>query len=117
MADDTRKDESSPPKEDLSREALTVNPQQRAFAGKQWQDPQTQKHRPQEQVNMIPGGTMNTAGGKIPEVTLGNALSSIRPEEFTEIHKKPCVRTALLTGMGVGFGLGGVRAMLGGEHA
>ena len=39
MADDTR---NSAIKEDLSREALTVDPSQKAFSGAQWQETQAQ---------------------------------------------------------------------------
>jgi hypothetical protein len=42
------------------------------------------------------------------------AAKLIKLEEFKEVHKKPCVRDALLTGIVGGFGVGGIRAILGG---
>ena len=114
MADDTRQNQRPQP-EDLSREALTVNPNNKAFAGRQWEDPKAQPYKPPENANMMAGGTMHTAGGEMAEVSLTNAIGSIKAEEFQEIHKKPCVRTALMTGIGAGFGLGGARAILGGN--
>ncbi|KAL6721070.1 hypothetical protein ACLMJK_000170 [Lecanora helva] len=60
-------------------------------------------------------GSQNTAGGKVHEPGFMEALRSVKPSEFTEVHKKPCVRDALLTGIGGGFGLGGARAILGGS--
>lgn len=69
---------------------------------------------PPENANMIPGGTTHTAGGKMKEATVGDAVKSIRPSDFLEIHKKPCVREALMTGIGAGFGIGSVRGILGG---
>ena len=66
-------------------------------------------------ANALPQGAgLNTAGGKPKEAGLFDALRSIKPSEFKEVHKKPCVRDALLTGIGGGFGIGGVRAIWGG---
>lgn len=47
------------------------------------------------------------------EASYSDALRSIRISDFQEVHKKPCARDALLTGIGGGFGIGGVRAILG----
>lgn len=67
-------------------------------------------------ANALPSGAgQNTAGGKAQEAGLIDALRSIRPSEVKEMHKKPCVRDALLTGIGGGFGIGGVRAIWGGK--
>jgi cytochrome c oxidase assembly protein subunit 20 len=110
MADDTRQ-----PKEDLSREALTVHPEDRPFAGTQWQDGKAQPYTPPENANMLAGGTQHTAGGKAPEVSIGNAFQSgIKLSDFTDLPKRPCVRDALMTGIGGGFALGGFRAIFGG---
>ena len=109
MADDTR---NSAIKEDLSREALTVDPSQKAFTGAQWNDTQAQGYQPPQNANMLPGGTENTAGGQTKEIGLGDAIESIKMEDFTVIHKKPCVRDALMVGIGAGFGVGGVRALV-----
>ncbi|WPH04120.1 Hypothetical protein R9X50_00700500 [Acrodontium crateriforme] len=110
MADDTRKS-----REDLSREALNVNPDNKAFTGQQWaqQGGKLMPYTPPENANMMAGGTEHTAGGKTPEVSLGNAVKDITWNDFTELHKRPCVRDALLTGMTGGFALGGVRAIFG----
>lgn len=67
-----------------------------------------------ENANLLPGGTSNTAGGKVKEATIMDGLRSIRLSDLKEVHKKPCVREALMTGIGAGFGIGGVRAILGG---
>jgi hypothetical protein len=109
MADDTR---NSAIKEDLSREALTVDPSQKAFTGAQWQDTQAQGYQPPQNANMMPGGTENTAGGQTKDIGLGDAIEAIKLEDFTVIHKKPCVRDALMVGIGSGFGVGGVRALV-----
>ena len=110
MADDTRQ-----PREDLSKEALTVHPENKPFAGSQWQDAK-QDHRPAN-ANLLAGGTENTAGGKLPDVTFSNAVSTIPWNELWSFHKKPCVRDALLTGMTLGVTAGGLGGLLGGKLA
>ncbi|KAI9707556.1 MAG: hypothetical protein M1836_000517 [Candelina mexicana] len=64
-------------------------------------------------ANVIPGGTTNTAGGRPKDVGLVEAAKTVQFEDFRNIHKLPCVRDSLLTGILSGFGLGGVRAVLG----
>ncbi|KAL2039547.1 hypothetical protein N7G274_007819 [Stereocaulon virgatum] len=69
---------------------------------------------PNANANALPQGAgLNTAGGKPKEAGLFDALRTIKPSEFKEVHQKPCVRDALLTGIGGGFGIGGVRAIWG----
>ena len=66
-------------------------------------------------ANAFPGGAgLNTAGGRMKEASYFDALRSIKFSDFQEVHKKPCARDALLTGIGGGFGIGGARAILGG---
>ena len=68
-----------------------------------------------ENANAIPGGSSNTAGGKSQEAGIIDAARSIRLSDFRDVHKKPCVRDALMTGIGTGFGAGGLRSILGGK--
>lgn len=116
MADDTRQQSQSPTTtpEDLSREALNVNPENKAFTGTQWQGGKQIPYKPPENANLMAGGTQHTAGGQEPEVTIMNALKVGQP--ITELHKRPCVRDALLTGIGAGFAMGGGRLIFGGER-
>lgn len=114
MADDSR---NPPGKENLSKEALTVDPSQKAFTGAQWQDGKNQTYQPPQNANLMAGGTENTAGGQTKDIGLGDALESIKAEDFSEIHKKPCVRDSFMTGIGSGFGIGGVRALFGGMYS
>ncbi|KAG8529219.1 uncharacterized protein KY384_005854 [Bacidia gigantensis] len=71
--------------------------------------------RPQN-ANTLPGGGLHTAGGKIEQPSISDALKSVKISDFKEIHKKPCVREALMIGIGGGFGVGGLRAIFGGEQ-
>ncbi|MCJ1291587.1 hypothetical protein MMC34_003132 [Xylographa carneopallida] len=68
---------------------------------------------PPENANAIPGGSTNTAGGRVKEATLWDGIKSIKVEDVQNLHKIPCVRDALLTGMGTGFMIGGGRMILG----
>lgn len=106
MADDTRQ-----PPEDLSKAALNVHPENKAFMGQVWQGGKQIAYKPPESANIMPGGTQHTAGGQVPEVTLLNALTTGVP--ITEIHTRPCVRDSLLQGMVGGFALGGTRLIFG----
>lgn len=115
MADDTRQQPQQPIREDLSKEALTVDPNRRAFAGDQWKDAK-KDYKSAPAANILAGGTENTAGGKIPEVSLSNAFEGgLKVSDFTELPTKPCVRDSFLTGLGSGFALGGVRFFIRGE--
>lgn len=67
-----------------------------------------------DNANVLSGGTTNTAGGKKMEASIVDAARTIHLKELTEVQKKPCVRDALMTGIGAGFGVGGIRAILGG---
>ncbi|KAK4997329.1 hypothetical protein LTR66_003231 [Elasticomyces elasticus] len=95
MAEDTRK-----PSED------------KAFEGQQWAGA-APTYKPPENANVLPGGTNNTAGGKVQDVGFIDVVKGIKLEEFKEVHKKPCVRDALMVGIGTGFAAGGIRAIFG----
>ena len=64
-----------------------------------------------------PGSGLNTAGSKLnnSNPTFFDALKTVRMQDFTQVHMYPCVRESLLMGIGAGFGVGGVRGVLGGE--
>ena len=84
-------------------------------AGKMWKALQTE-----EPVNTMPGGMVNTAGGRPKEVTWKDAFrfgDGSFLAELSNIHKKPCARDGLLVGMGVGGALGGTSFILTGETA
>ena len=71
---------------------------------------------PPRSANALPEGSgRNTAGSheKIPSLT--EAVKTVRWQDFQQVHMYPCVRESLLFGIGGGFGIGGVRALWGGE--
>ncbi|KAI9797964.1 MAG: hypothetical protein M1833_005020 [Piccolia ochrophora] len=61
-------------------------------------------------------GAANPAGVHSAELTFGEAAKSIKVEDFKTIHLRPCTRDSLLLGISSAFGVGGIRAVLGGEH-
>lgn len=108
MADDTRQPSTSAPASAASS-ASNVR-----HAGKTYEN--FASAPPQDNPNIMPGGTQHTAGGeKIGDVGISDGLKTIQPKDFLEIHKYPCVREALLTSIGTGFGTGGLMAIWGSE--
>ena len=77
-------------------------------------DETTQPAEPPPNANAFPGASSNTAGGRIPDTGLWDAVRSIKLSDIKEVYKKPCVRDAFLVGIGTGFGVGGIRAIMGG---
>ncbi|KAI5806290.1 hypothetical protein EDC01DRAFT_626374 [Geopyxis carbonaria] len=48
----------------------------------------------------------------VPSITDG--FKTIQWNDFKKVHQQPCVRDSYLLGMGTGFGIGGLRFVLGG---
>ncbi|KAL8942460.1 MAG: hypothetical protein Q9216_001660 [Gyalolechia sp. 2 TL-2023] len=67
--------------------------------------------------NTLPGSKGQHTYGPPTSAGLTDALKSIKMDDFKEVHKKPCTREGFLTGIGAGFGIGGIRAILGGIWA
>lgn len=70
---------------------------------------------PEAPVNVHPGANYNPRHEKPKDVTVSESLKSISLSEFSTFHKKPCARDSLMIGLGTGFGIGGVRGIVGGE--
>lgn len=72
---------------------------------------------PPPSANALPEGSgLNTAGAESRKEppSLTEAIKTVRLGDFKQVHMYPCVRESLLMGIGGGFGIGGVRALLGG---
>ncbi|KAI9756431.1 MAG: hypothetical protein M4579_003853 [Chaenotheca gracillima] len=67
---------------------------------------------PPPNANVLPGGTANTAGGYKGEASFGQVINSVKLDDFKGVHKQPCVRDSLLTGIASGAGMMGIRVML-----
>jgi cytochrome c oxidase assembly protein subunit 20 len=72
---------------------------------------------PLENANTLQGASLSTAGGRTPNVGIAEIAKSITLEDLQTVHTKPCVRDSLLMGILGGFGIGGVRAILGGKKS
>ncbi|KAH0537338.1 hypothetical protein FGG08_005854 [Glutinoglossum americanum] len=68
---------------------------------------------PPENANALPGDSPSAIDGRRPNVGIAEIAKSITLEDFRTVHTKPCVRDSLLMGILGGFGVGGVRAILG----
>jgi cytochrome c oxidase assembly protein subunit 20 len=69
-------------------------------------------------ANALPEGSgLNTAGVHTEVPTLADAVKTVRLEDFKQVHMYPCVREALLNGIGGGFAISGIRALFGGMNA
>ena len=84
-------------------------------AGKMWKALQ-----PDEPVNTMPGGTVNTAGGKPREVSWTDAFKfgdSSFLSDLAKVYRTPCAKDAMLVGIAAGGALGGTSFILTGETA
>ena len=70
---------------------------------------------PLENANVMPGGTRNTAGGKVQQAGFQDALKSIQPGDVMTVHQKPCARQSYMTGMGMGAVVGVLQSIRGRE--
>ncbi len=71
-----------------------------------------------ENPSLSNGEQSDDLNGKFPkEASFIDGLKTVQLSDLKEGYKKPCVRDSLLTGIGAGFGIGGVRAVLGGNGA
>ncbi|KAL8991335.1 MAG: hypothetical protein Q9177_000208 [Variospora cf. flavescens] len=67
-----------------------------------------------ENISSLPGAHQGKVSKQQPtNAGLFDALRSIQLGDFGEVHKKPCTREGFLTGIAAGFGIGGIRAILG----
>ncbi|KAH8693015.1 hypothetical protein BGW36DRAFT_302255 [Talaromyces proteolyticus] len=110
MAEDTRDGNSTPsstpknkPKHDFPKSQV----------GKLWDA----FGNPEEPINVLPGATYDPSREKPKELTMSQSLSSITMKDFSNFHRKPCARDSLMLGMGAGFGIGGIRGIVGGFTA
>lgn len=69
---------------------------------------------PEERVNVLANASYKTPGKNPKDVTYSEVIGEISISELSSVYKRPCGRESLLTGIGAGFGIGGVRAVIGG---
>lgn len=116
MADDTRQVESDPSEENSQQEARRPRRPKpkhdfpKTQAGKMWEA----FGNPQEPANTMPGGMVNSAGGRPPDVTWRDAFkfSLFSKDDLKRFYQMPCARDSLLIGIGAGGAVGGLRFVL-----
>jgi cytochrome c oxidase assembly protein subunit 20 len=69
---------------------------------------------PEEPVNALANATYKPRGKDPKDVSYSDVIGTVSVSEISSFYKKPCARESLLTGIGAGFGIGGVRAVFGG---
>ncbi|KAL2835006.1 hypothetical protein BDW59DRAFT_136964 [Aspergillus cavernicola] len=113
MADDTREptthnsgQNSAEPPSELPSKPQPKHELPKSQVGKLWDA----FGNPEEPVNMLP----NATGKKANDASVTQAMKSMSLNNVTSFHKAPCARDSLLLGIGAGFGVGGVKGVLGG---
>lgn len=67
---------------------------------------------PEEPANALAKATYKPRGKDPKDVSYSEIIGSVSLSEMSTIHKRPCARESLMTGIGVGFGIGGLRGVL-----
>jgi cytochrome c oxidase assembly protein subunit 20 len=70
---------------------------------------------PEESANVLSNTGYNGTKKDANDVSVTEAMKSMSLKEVTSFYKAPCARDSLLLGIGAGFGIGGVRGVLGGK--
>ncbi|KAJ5773602.1 Cytochrome oxidase biogenesis protein Cox20 subunit [Penicillium paradoxum] len=71
---------------------------------------------PEEPANALAQATYKPRGKNPKDVPYSEIIGSVSLSEMSTVHKRPCARESLLTGIGVGFGVGGLRGVLKGRY-
>lgn len=69
---------------------------------------------PEEPVNALAKASYKPPGKNPADVSYSEIVGNLSVSEMSSFYKKPCARDALMTGIGAGFGIGGVRGVFGG---
>lgn len=71
---------------------------------------------PEDRVNVLADASYKPRGKDPKDVSYSDVVGKLSVSEMASFHKAPCARESLLTGIGAGFGIGGVRAIFGGMY-
>lgn len=120
MAEDSRDSSSLPeavrntqlPNDPADSQKPKYNPSQ-SQTGKLWDA----FGNPEDPANALAKATYKPRGKNPKDVSYSEIIGSFPVSEMTTLHKRPCARESLLTGIGLGFGVGGLRGVLKGRYA
>lgn len=73
--------------------------------------------KPIAEGDQVPESAKNPDGTPTSQTAFSAAVSMIKKEDFTNIANTPCARQGLLTGIGAGAGLGGLKFVIQGRLA
>lgn len=59
-------------------------------------------------------GANNARDSDAKDITVSEVMKAMTMDNVKSFYKTPCARDSLLTGIGIGFGAGGLRTLLGG---
>jgi cytochrome c oxidase assembly protein subunit 20 len=68
---------------------------------------------PEDPANVLSGTAYDPARQKPKDASVMESIKSLSMKDVTTFYKAPCARDSLMTGMGVGFAAGGIRAVVG----
>lgn len=71
---------------------------------------------PEDRVNVLANASYKPRGKDANDVSYSEVVGNMSMSEISSFYKAPCARESLLTGIGAGFGIGGVRGLFGGIH-
>lgn len=70
---------------------------------------------PDEPLNALANASYKPPGKRAQDVPYSEVIGSFSASDLSTFHKAPCARESLLTGIGAGFGIGGIRGVFGGR--
>lgn len=70
---------------------------------------------PEEPANALAKASYKPPGKNPADVSYSEVVGNVSMSEMSTFHRAPCARESLLTGIGAGFGIGGVRGVFGGQ--
>ena len=72
---------------------------------------------PEDKVNVLANASYKPRGKDAKDVSYSEVVGDVSVSQLSSFYKAPCARESLLTGIGAGFGIGGVRGLFGGIHS
>lgn len=78
-------------------------------------DPNQEEHRKPRAFIHRPAEATNPDAVQAPPPSILDAAKTVQLEDFTKVHQTPCVRNALLPGIGGGVAIGAGRFVVGGQ--
>lgn len=72
---------------------------------------------PQDPANALAQSSYKPQGKNPKDASYSEIIGEVSVAEISKVHKRPCGREALMSGIVAGFGIGGLRAVLKGTSS